>query len=135
MQKTASHRVERCEHEVRSQIATFLINGFKHQMPGLVTVSRVLMPSDLRSAKVYVSVLGDDSAKKECIELLQKYAFEVQNFLAKNVRARYCPKLTFFIDDRTEQILAIEKALTKINAEKESTDPAAMTTKEEDEPR
>jgi ribosome-binding factor A len=120
MQKTGSHRVERCEQEVRLQIATFLISGFKHPLPGFVTVTRVLMPADLRSAKVYVSVFGEKpTAKEECIELLQKYAHEVQGFLAKNVRSRYCPKLTFFSDDRTEQIIAVEKAIEEMKTKDE----------------
>ena len=70
-------RVARAEREIQTNVAQFLIRGFKTPLPGLVTVASVRMPGDLRTAKVYVSVLGTDDQKKEALELLQERAFEV----------------------------------------------------------
>lgn len=111
-------RVARVEREVQATIAQFLIRGFRTPLPGLVTVAQVKMPADLRSAKVYVSVLGSDAQKEETLDLLQERAFEIQNFIGKELKMRYCPKLTFFPDHTTDQVLKVEKILHELEEER-----------------
>lgn len=111
-------RVARVEREVQATIAQFLIRGFKTPLPGLVTVAQVKMPADLRSAKVYISVLGSDDQKEETLDLLQSRAYEIQNYIGKELKMRYCPKLTFFPDHTTDQVLKVEKILHELNEER-----------------
>lgn len=111
-------RVQRVEQEIQKTIAQFLIKGFRERLPGLVTVARVMMPADLRTAKVYVSVLGSDKQREEAVEILQSQAFDVQNFIGRELRMRYCPRLTFYLDDTTEQILKIDRILHEIDQAK-----------------
>lgn len=113
-------RKNRVEKEVQVQIAQYLQSGFSDPLPGLVTVSRVQMPADLRSAKVYISVLGADDQKEEVIETLQSRAFEIQDYIGQKLKMRYCPKLKFFGDYTTEQVLKIEKILHDISATKKT---------------
>jgi len=107
-------RIARVEREVQATIAQFLIRGFKTSLPGLVTVAQVKMPADLRTAKVYVSVLGADDSKDEVLEILQERAFEIQNYIGKELKMRYCPKLTFYSDHATDQILKIDKIIQEL---------------------
>lgn len=111
-------RVARVEREIQATIAQFLIRGFKTPLPGLVTVASVKMPADLRTAKVYVSVLGADKQQEEALELLQERSFEIQNFIGKELKMRYCPKLTFYIDHTTEQVMKVEKILHDLEQER-----------------
>jgi ribosome-binding factor A len=110
----AGRRVSRVEQEVQKTVAQFLISGFRFPLPGLVTVARVIMPADLRNAKVYISVLGSDEDRKAALETLNERAFEVQNYIGKELRMRYCPKLTFFPDDTTEHVLRIDRILHEL---------------------
>jgi ribosome-binding factor A len=112
-------RQMRVEQEVQKTIAQFLISGFRHPLPGLVTVARVMMPGDLRTAKVYISVLGTDSEREEALETLQEKAFEVQNFIGRELKMRFCPKLTFFHDDTTDHVLKVERILQELELEKQ----------------
>ena len=116
-------RVARAEREVQQAIGQFLISGFKLPLPGIVTVARVKMPGDLRTAKVYVSVLGAPESLNEAVELLKERAFEVQNFLGKELKMRYCPKLTFQADHDTEQILKVDRILQELEAERQAKNP------------
>ncbi|WII71963.1 30S ribosome-binding factor RbfA [Bdellovibrio sp. 22V] len=124
-------RVARVEREIQSTIAQFLIRGFKTPLPGLVTVASVRMPADLRSAKVYVSVLGDEKQQEEALDLLQERAFEIQNYIGKELKMRYCPKLTFFADHTTEQVLKVEKILQELEEERKSTGKAETDSDDE----
>ncbi|QLY26851.1 30S ribosome-binding factor RbfA [Bdellovibrio sp. KM01] len=116
-------RVARVEREIQATIAQFLIRGFKVPLPGLVTVASVKMPADLRAAKVYVSVLGSDKDQELALELLQERAFEIQNFIGKELKMRYCPKLTFYVDHATEQVLKVERILSDLELERKSKEP------------
>jgi ribosome-binding factor A len=120
-------RVARVEKEVQIQIAQYLISGLSTPLPGLVTVTHVKMPSDLRTARVFISVLGEGTVPEDVIELLQKRAFEFQNYIGKQLKMRYCPKLTFMKDHTTEEVLKIEKILFDLNQarkpEDQSEDP------------
>lgn len=115
-------RIARVEKEVQIQVAQYLQAGFSDPLPGLVTVSHVKMPADLRTAKVYISVLGADDQKDEIIDTLQDRAFEVQDFIGRKLKMRYCPKLTFYLDHTTDQVLKIEKILHEISGKKNEPD-------------
>lgn len=122
MKKTEdkNRRVSRFEQELQKTVALFLISGFRFPLPGLVTISRVVMPADLRTAKVYVSVLGSDEERKEALEVLQKRAYEVQNYVGAQLKVRYCPKLAFYLDDTTEHVLKIDRILHELDQERKS---------------
>lgn len=125
-------RVARVEREVQHTVAQFLISGFRFPLPGIVTVSRVLMPGDLRTAKVFISVLGKPESMTEAVKLLQERAFEVQNFIGKELKMRYCPKLTFFADHNTEQILKVEKILQTLEEERKTVASEGKQSTDED---
>ncbi len=111
-------RVARVEREIQATIAQFLLRGFKTPLPGLVTVAQVKMPADLRAAKVYVSVLGSDADKEAALEILQERAFEIQNYIGKELKMRYCPKLTFYPDQMTDQVLKVERILHELEEQR-----------------
>lgn len=115
-------RVARVEKEVQMQVAQYLQAGFSNPLPGLVTVASVKMPADLRTAKVYISVLGEEDDATEAIETLNERAFEIQDYIGKKLKMRYCPKLTFFKDHTTDQVLKIEKILHTLKQEKSSSE-------------
>jgi ribosome-binding factor A len=107
-------RVARAEKEVQVAVAQYLLHGLKDRLPGLVTVSHVKMPADLRAAKVFISVLGTDQEKDMVMEILHNRARDVQNYLAENLRMRYCPKLSFYPDTTTESVLKVERILKEL---------------------
>lgn len=124
--KDAGRRVAKVEKQVHETIATYLLRGFRYPLPGIVTLTRVIMPADLRSAKVYVSVISPnlDSESKaqsvadEAVDILSENAFEIQEHLGKTLKMRYCPKLHFFKDNTTEQVLKVEKILQDLSDER-----------------
>ncbi len=117
-EKGDNRRVSRVEQEVQKTVAQFLISGFRFPLPGLVTISRVMMAGDLRTAKIYISVLGSDPERESALETLQARAFEVQNYIGKELRMRFCPKLTFFMDHTTEHVLKIDRILHELEQAK-----------------
>lgn len=123
-QKGDGRRVSRVEKEVHASIATYLIRSFRFEH-GIVTVTKVILTADLKSARVYVSLMegigaeNDSEAKSEkkidpsvlLLAELKHEAVEIQNHVAHELKLRFVPKLQFFKDETTEKVLAIEKTL------------------------
>lgn len=121
-------RIAMAERQVQEVIARYLLRDLKDELPGFVTVSRVTMPADLRTARVYVSVLapGEDESKlkEEVARFLQKMAAHIQDELASQLQMRYCPKLSFYADETTERVLKIEGMLNQISGKKKTPEDA-----------
>jgi ribosome-binding factor A len=113
-------RKTRVEKEVQEIISNFVIRQMRHDLPGLVTITRVTMPADFRSAQVYITYYsGDETLDLNAADVLQSWSKEIQNEIGSVMKMRYCPKLTFFNDETTEKILKIEKILSEISSDSE----------------
>lgn len=98
----------------------------------LLTVTRVDITKDLRYAKVYVSVIGDDTERKSTIEGLQQSSGFIAVNASKQVVMRYFPELRFYLDDSVDQHMRIEKVLGEIKSERTLREPESPEEKGED---
>ncbi|MCX7978816.1 MAG: 30S ribosome-binding factor RbfA [Bdellovibrionaceae bacterium] len=117
--KTEGRRVARVEREVHEALAHLLITEFKRDLPGITSVSRVSMPADLRSARVYISVIGAADLKDKTALLLQDLAPRIQGALARRLSLRYTPRLSFYPDTTTDKILRVENLFRQLEKMKE----------------
>ena len=128
-------RKTRVEKEVQSVISNYIIQQMKGDIPGLVTVTRVQMPSDFRAAQAFVTYYDateDKSAKPfDVVKVLNLWAKDMQDEIAHQLKMRYCPKITFFYDESTEHILKIENILSNLSPNQKVTAPDEYV--EEDE--
>ena len=109
-------RKVRVEREVQEIVSSFIIRQLRHDLPGVVTVTRVQMPADFRTAQIYVSYFaGEEHKNIDAAEVLQLWAVDIQDEIGHSMKMRYCPKLTFYNDETTEKILKIEKIIEEIS--------------------
>lgn len=114
-----THRVQRVEKELQVQVAQYLAAAYKGELPGLVTVSRVRMPADLRAARIGVTFLNATPAEcEQGLETLQSWAPDIQSYLNDRLPLRYCPRLTFEIDDSLEKVLKVENTLRELERQR-----------------
>jgi ribosome-binding factor A len=99
----ASHRQER----VRELLKRALGEAIRQEIPvgeaGLVTVNDVEIGGDLRSARVFISVLGNAEQQRSGLALLQKNRVRIQGLVAKSVILKYTPHLRFVVDDSVQR--------------------------------
>ena len=108
-------RKDRVEKEVQQIISTYMISQLQNELGGLVTVTRVMMPADFRTAKVFVTFFSVENVSIDLIKELQKWSKDIQNEINNKLQMRYCPKITFYKDESTETILKIEKIISEIS--------------------
>lgn len=117
-------RIQRLNSLLREVISDVIRKEVKNpRLPRLTTITYVEITKDLRYAKVYVSVLGDENVKKEAIAALQSAAGFIAIQASKEVVMRYFPELTFFIDNTVEKQNRINELITEIQTEREAREP------------
>ena len=78
---------------------------------GFVTVTAVETSPDLRSARVYVSVLGDQRQRDESLDGLNSSHGVLQAAIAREVRIKRTPTLSFYYDDSIERGVRVSRLL------------------------
>ncbi|MBI2837025.1 MAG: 30S ribosome-binding factor RbfA [Acidobacteria bacterium] len=78
---------------------------------GFATVTEVRMTADLRTARVYVSVLGAEEVQNESIAALQHAAGYLRTELSHALRLRRAPELHFVLDQSIEKSIRVEQLL------------------------
>lgn len=112
----------RLSEAIREEIETILEGELADPRIGLASVSAVLMAQDARSARIMVTVAGDDSEAQRTLEGLAAAKNYVRHEIAERLRLRKPPELYFQIDradeleGRVDQLLARERKRNKKKA-------------------
>ncbi len=86
--------------------------------PGAVTVTHVSTNSDLRRARVFLSIRGDEFQRNAMLNAIRNHRISFQEIVAKNVVLKYNPQLHFAIDDSLregDRVLGLIAQLEKKN--------------------
>ncbi len=105
-------RSDRVGDEIRKVIADLLQNEIKDpRLPAMVSVVDVQASRDLSHAKVYISVYGDDAARKNCAAALRSAAGFIRREVAARIHLRITPELHFNIDNSIERGIRISRLI------------------------
>lgn len=112
----AKYRGDRINEEIRKEISDIIRNDVRDPRLNVVMVSitKVDVTKDLRYAKVFVSVFGNEEAKSQTLGALKSSAGFIRREIGHRVNLRYTPELIFEIDNSIEQGMHIEGLLHKI---------------------
>jgi ribosome-binding factor A len=110
-------RLQRVNHLIREEISLLIQRELKDPRLGFVTVTEVDVAKDLRTAKVYVSVLGADSQWESSLQALESARGFIRNWLVPRLRMRAVPHLTFHPDRSMAHAAHIQTVLEGLRAE------------------
>lgn len=92
-----------------------------------VTVTAVDVAPDMRTAKILVSIMAEESKQQLCLRGLQNSAGFLQSKIAKRIDTRYTPRLTFEIDTGIKKSLEVGRILNELAKEREQREAAGET--------
>ena len=92
-------RQERVRELLKRAIGEAIRREFNVSEAGLISVNDVDCTGDLKSAVVFISILGNADQQKRGLALLTEHRSRLQGLVAKSVILRYTPTLRFLIDD------------------------------------
>ena len=111
-----SHRLQRVRELLKREIGEVIRREIPVSEAGLVSVNDVEPAGDLKSATVFISILGNADQQKRGLALLTQHRARIQNLVARSVVLKYTPTLRFVIDDsviRGNRVLQIIDELEK----------------------
>ncbi len=103
--------MRRINEVLREVVGAAIASDLSDPRIGFVTVTSVETSPDLRTAKVYVSVLGDSEAREATLDGLRSSHGVIQSRIAAETRMKRTPTLTFHYDDTIEQGVRISRLL------------------------
>jgi ribosome-binding factor A len=126
--KKHDRRQVRIEKEIQESLASFFLKNLNLNEDGLVSVTRVHVPRDLKTADVFVHQFGKNDADHDSlIEKLEKRVGLMQSHLSQDLKLRFCPRIELHYDEAFDRTLAVDKKiydLTKSGAIKKDDEGA-----------
>src|ERR1035438_354192 len=109
-------RHDRVRELLRRAIGEAIRREFHVNDVGLITVNDIDVGGDLKSAVVFITILGNADQQKHGLQVLEENRIRLQGLVAKSVVLKYTPTLKFVVDDsivRGNRVLQIIAELEK----------------------
>ena len=116
----AGHRTDQVGAQVQQEIMQIIRRDLKDPRIGFVSITGVRMSPDLRTARVRVSVLGDDEEQRRTLAGLRSATGLIRRELGRRLEnLRFSPELRFEIDNSIEYSVRISEKLREILPERD----------------
>ncbi len=113
-------RPERVANAIRREISNIIHDELKDPRMGFTTITKVEITPDLRYAKIYYSVLGNEKEKKSTKIALKNATGFMKGLIGDRLKLRCTPELAFVVDKTIEYHDKINRILEGINKEKKT---------------
>jgi len=107
----STSRMRRVDEAVRAVLSDAITQEIKDPRVGFVTVTAVKTSPDLRHARVYVSVLGDEETRADSLLGLNSAHGFLQRRVASELRLKHTPTLAFEYDDTVDRGIRLSALL------------------------
>ena len=120
-----SRRTDRINEQLREEISTILSRQVKDpRLNAVISITRVVASNDLRSARVYISVMGNKETKEEALQGLQSAASFLRREIRDRINMKHTPFMTYHLDDSLEEASQVLNIMDQIKtAEGDSVEP------------
>ena len=113
-----SHRIPRINQLIRQEISELLQRQVKDPRLGtFVAITEVSTSHDLKFAKVFISFFGTPEEKQNTLNALATASRYFRRELAKNLRLRRIPELSFHWDDSIERGDHLMRLIDRVSSE------------------
>ena len=125
-------RVDRVGHLVQQEMSRLILSRVKDPRVGFVTVTHVKMTADLKSAVVFVSVMGEEKIRLSTIEALDHARGFFQHEIGDALKLRFTPRIQFELDRSIDHSMEIDRILRTISHETPAEQPPETSENNED---
>ncbi|MFQ5742235.1 MAG: 30S ribosome-binding factor RbfA [Acidobacteriota bacterium] len=112
-------RRQRLGDQLQVELAEVILLELKDPRIGFVTVTEVRMSTDLKHARVYVSVYGTQEEEEETLRVLRHAGGFLKRQVGRRLALRYIPDLVFVLDDTLKRSARIEALLENAGSAKD----------------
>jgi ribosome-binding factor A len=112
--------MRRVNEAVKEVLSSHITGDLQDPRIGFVTVTAVETSPDLSAARVFVSVLGEPAEREQAIEGLRSSRGLLQSHVARELRMKRTPTLTFISDETPERGMRIERLIQDVAPKEEA---------------
>lgn len=113
-------RLGRISEEIRRIVSNAIMTELKDpRISSMTSITYVEVTRDLRYAKIYISVLGDQQNKEDTLKGLESSKGFIRKEIGENLNLRYTPEPLFYLDKSIEHGFKISKILNDMNNSKD----------------
>lgn len=112
-----SRRTEQVAEAIKVEVSKLIQGELRDPRLGFVTVTRVEASPDLKYAKIFFSVMGDETVKAETLKVLRRASGFIRHELSHILTLRYTPQLVFEFDVAMEHGDKIQRLLMQLEQE------------------
>jgi len=112
-------RSERVADLVRKEISEMLVRTIKDPRIGFVTITRVTVTDDCRSARIYYSVVGSPDEREQSLEGLNSAKGYIRRELGHRMKLKYTPEIVFQFDSSVEYAVHMGELIHHLQEERE----------------
>lgn len=105
----------RVGEEIKREVSLIITKDVKDPRLGMISITDVEVSRDLSFAKIYFSRLGDEKQRETSLQGLNRAKGFIRSELAKRIRVRHVPEISFHFDPSIEQGARINELLKTIN--------------------
>ncbi len=107
----------RINQEVQKELSMLISRELKDpRINPMTSIVNVEVAPDLKSAKVYISVLGDEESQKDTLKGLKSAAPFLRSQLARSINLRNTPELLFVADQSIEYGIKMSRLIDEVNS-------------------
>jgi ribosome-binding factor A len=110
----SNRRALKVAQAIREVVSTAILLELKDPRVRDVTVTLVEVSGDIRNAKVYVTVMGDETRQNLCLRGLQSSTGFLQQKIGERIDTRYTPRLTFALDKGHKNAMEVTRILKEV---------------------
>lgn len=113
----------RINQEVQKELSMLISRELKDpRINPMTSIVNVEVAPDLKTAKVFISVLGDEQSQKDTLKGLKSAAPFLRSALAHSINLRNTPELHFVVDQSIEYGVNMSRLIDEVNANISSDD-------------
>ena len=106
----------RINQEVQKELSMLISRELKDpRINRMTSIVNVELAPDLKTAKVYISVLGDEESQKNTLKGLKSAAPFLRGQLARTINLRNTPELIFVVDQSIEYGVKMSRLIDEVN--------------------
>jgi ribosome-binding factor A len=109
-----SRRLLKAAEAIRGVVSMAILTDVRDPRVKNVTVVGVEVLPDMKSAKVFVSIMGTEKEQQLALSGLQNAAGFLQKKIAERIETRYTPRLTFVLDKGVKASLEVNRILREV---------------------
>ena len=111
----------RINAEVQHELANLIRGGIKDpRIHPMTSVTAVEVAPDLKTCRAYISVLGDEEAKRNTLQGLKNAEGYIRRQLAKTINLRNTPEIRFILDESIEYGVAMSKLIDEVSKKEDA---------------